>query len=140
MTMKKRLYYDRYGRVQTLRYLKRANVPTAATPDPAPTDDSAFMAPPQGQYLEVGVTLKANVTAATLNLYADHSVYTDEGVLVAACYPVVATSSLTGGAGVTYHHLRYEHMGAPVAIQLASITDGNTPDLDEPALITYRWC
>ncbi len=136
----KRLYYDRYGRVQTLRFHKRGNVPTASTPDPAPSSDVAFIPPPQGQYVEVGATLRANVTSATLNIYADHSVYDEDGALVAACYPVVATLALTGGSGVTYHRLRYEHMGAPVAFQLASITDGNTPDLAEPAYITYRWC
>ena len=135
-----RIVYDRYGRVQSVRPLKRFNVPTAATPDKTPANDSDFMMPPQGQYIEVGVTLKANVTAATLNIYTDQSVYAPNGDLVAACYPVAATLALTGGAGVTYHRLRYEHMSAPVALQLASITDGNTPDLDEPAVITYRWC
>ena len=134
--------FDRFGRLQGNEFHKRTPVPPAASPESAPTSMLDFLNPPFGQVIEIGVTLKAGVTGATLAIYRDATPSTADGdpVVGANCFPLVSSTTLTGGAGVTYHLVTYTHNGANVAIRLLSITDGNTPDEDEPAIISYRWC
>lgn len=134
--------FDRFGRIQGNEFHKRSPVPTAASPESAPTQAGDFLVPPFGQVIEVGVKLKANVTGATLTLYRDATPSTADGEPIPGCdcFPLVSSTTLTGGAGVTYHLVTYTHNGALIAIRLLSITDGNTPDEDEPAIISYRWC
>jgi len=132
--------FDRFGRLQGNEFHKRTPVPPAASPESAPTSMLDFLNPPFGQVIEIGVTLKAGVTGATLAIYRDATPSTADGdpVVGANCFPLVSSTTLTGGAGVTYHLVTYTHNGGDVGIKLLSITDGGA--LAEPAIITYRWC
>ena len=131
---------DRFGRVQGNTWSKRTTVRVATSAEAAPTTPLDFLDPPAGQVIEVAVRLKASVTGATLAIYRDASVVNDDGTIVAACYPLASSTTLTGGAGITDHLVTYTHNGGKVCLRLQSITDGNTPDLDEPATVAYRWC
>lgn len=134
--------FDRFGRIQGNEFHKRSPVPVATSAEAAPTSALDFLNPPFGQVIEIGITLKANVTGATLTIYRDATPSTADGepLTGANCFPLVSSTTLTGGVGATYHLVTYTHNGANVAIRLLSITDDNAPDLAEPAIISYRWC
>ena len=131
---------DRFNRVQSNTWQKRSVVRTATSAEVAPTTGLDFLDPPAGQVIEVAVRLKAGVTGATLVIYRDATVVNGAGDEVAPCYPAASSTSLTGGAGITDHLVVYTHNGGRVCLRLQSITDGNAPDLVEPATVAYRWC
>ena len=134
-----RIKMDRFGRVQGTTFEKRGSCRGV---ERAPTSALEFLTPPFGQVIEIGISLKADVVAATVGIYRDATPVTEDGTPLTGsdCFPLVSTTSLTGGAGVTFHWIAYTHNGGGLAIKVTALTDNNTPDLAEPVIIAYRWC